>query len=65
MIEIIKYGKQFATCQKCGAVLKFDQSDIKTMFTARNEYEEYIVCPVCEYRIGKAYWKKDVVTRSS
>lgn len=60
MIEIIRLGKLFATCNGCQAVLKFDQTDIKKENFGPNDYEEYIVCPICGKHIRKLYWQKDL-----
>lgn len=59
MIEIIKYGKQFATCPNCHAVLRFDQEDIKTETIKYNEEEKYIKCPVCKNNIYEHNFEKD------
>ena len=66
MIEIIRFGKLFATCNGCQAVLKFDQTDIKKEDLGHNDcfghndYGEYIVCPVCNKHIRQSYWQKDL-----
>lgn len=60
MIEIIRFGKLFATCNCCQAVLKFDQTDIKKEDFGHDDCGEYIVCPICNKRIRKEYWQKDL-----
>lgn len=68
MIEIIKYGKQFATCPNCHAVLRFDQEDIKTeaiQYTnevekyIKCEVKKYIKCPVCKNNIYECNFEED------
>lgn len=59
MIEVVKYGKRFATCPCCNAVLKFDEKDIKTENCGYNDYDSYIECPVCTYIIYKKFFKNN------
>lgn len=48
MVEVIEYGrKRRTTCEACGALLEFEKSDIKTVQTGLNEYEQRIECPAC------------------
>lgn len=48
MVKVIKYGaKRRKVCEVCGALLEFEKDDIKTIQVGMNEYEQQIVCPVC------------------
>lgn len=29
MIKVIKYGKRYATCDKCKSILEFEDSDVR------------------------------------
>ena len=60
MIKILKYGKYYATCNSCNAVIEFEKEDIKTIQTGMNEYEDIVKCPVWDNGIRKAYWEKDM-----
>lgn len=48
MVKVIKYGqKRRVTCKHCGALLEFEQGDLKTVQTGMNEYEQQIICASC------------------
>ena len=48
MVKVIRYGqKRRVTCKNCGALLEFEQEDLKTTQTGMNEYEQQIECPAC------------------
>lgn len=48
MVKVIKYGqKRRITCNHCGALLEFEQEDLKTVRTGMNESEQQIECPAC------------------
>lgn len=53
MVKIIdRFGqKRRIACHECDSILEYDQSDIKMCSTSINEYEHYIICPVCCFRI--------------
>lgn len=52
MIEIIKAGtKKKITCHECGAVLSYEDEDIKTETNPQDRWnpdKQYIVCPQCD-----------------
>lgn len=48
MVKVIRYGqKRRITCNYCGALLEFEEDDLKTIQTGINEYERMIECPAC------------------
>ena len=48
MVKVIKYGKKRrVVCEHCGALLEFEENDLKTVQTGMNEYERQIKCPAC------------------
>lgn len=51
MIEIIKAGtKKKITCHECGAVLSYEDEDVKTERNPQDRWnpdKQYIVCPQC------------------
>lgn len=48
MVKVIRYGqKRRIVCDNCGALLEFDQDDLKTAQTGLNEFEQQIECPAC------------------
>lgn len=60
MIKILKPGTlKKATCQKCGAVLSYDESDVRdecveipTNWPSGAGYKQkYIICPQCKNKI--------------
>lgn len=52
MIKIIQYGqKHRVTCPECESILEYDRSDIKSIYVKHNDYDHYIICPVCLERI--------------
>lgn len=57
MIKVIKYGKRYATCDKCNSVIEFEDSDIQHIDCGYNDVEEVIDCPVCNNVIYDCYWK--------
>lgn len=50
-IKVIEYGKRNVKCSYCGIKLQYEKEDVKTMQTGMNEWQSYIVCPVCEEKI--------------
>lgn len=60
MIKIIKYGRRYATCDKCHSVIEFEDEDIGTIQTGINDYDKVVKCPVCENQIKESYWRKDL-----
>jgi len=60
MITVIKYGKQFATCDKCYSVIEFENEDVGMIQTGINECDRVVKCPVRENQIKEIYWKKDI-----
>jgi len=52
MITVIKHGtKKAVDCTCCGSKLMYEREDVKTDQTGMNEYEKYILCPVCKEKI--------------
>lgn len=55
MIKILKDGtKRKVKCNGCGAVLRFDESDIKSElvgYSYCSGYVEFILCPQCGHKI--------------
>ena len=55
MIKILKEGtKQKVECDRCGAKLRFDESDIKSELVEYGYcggYVEFIHCPQCGHKI--------------
>lgn len=50
-IKVIEYGKRTVKCSYCESKLQYEKEDVKTMQTGMNEWQSYIVCPVCEEKI--------------
>lgn len=49
MVKVIEYGqKRRETCAICGAILEYGKNDVKTIKIGMNEYEQQIICPVCD-----------------
>lgn len=63
MVKVLKYGKQYATCNKCHSVIKFEDEDIGTIQTGINDYDSVVKCPVCENQIKESYWRKNLKLR--
>lgn len=53
MIKVIKYGKRYATCDKCKSVLEFEESDVRFADGQYKYIVKYIDCPVCNNVIYK------------
>ena len=55
MIKILKYGtKRKIKCDGCGAVLRFDEPDIKSEevgYGYCGGFVEFIHCPQCDHKI--------------
>lgn len=56
MINIVRRGtKKVVVCDKCGAVLRYDENDIieESFMNAFNmqRYNKFIYCPQCDYKI--------------
>ena len=47
MIKVIEYGKHRQKCMCCESIIEFEKEDIQCMQAGMNEYDFYIVCPVC------------------
>ena len=48
-MKVIKYGSiRITKCMRCKSVLEYEKLDIQTRKTGINEYEKYIICPVCK-----------------
>lgn len=53
MVKVIEYGpKRRVICNHCGALLEFEQDDLKTVQTGMNEYEWQIECPACNETVA-------------
>lgn len=53
MIKIIEYGKKRRVkCICCGSILEYEESDIKSLQTGKNEWKKYIICPVCNHEVN-------------
>lgn len=61
MIRIIKEGtRKQITCDNCGSILSYEQEDIRTTSSFDrgentifdNNASPYIICPVCNFRVG-------------
>ena len=50
-VKVIEYGKQRVKCDKCESALEYEKEDIETMQTGMNEYQNKIICPVCNNTI--------------
>lgn len=50
-IKVIEHGKRTARCNYCESKLQYEKEDIKTMQTRMNEWQKYIVCPVCVEKV--------------
>ena len=50
-IKVIEYGKRIARCNGCKSKLQYEKEDIKSMQTGMNEWQDYIICPICEEKI--------------
>lgn len=56
MIKIVRKPKK-KECRACGAILKFDKEDIKTVYYDNHEGDDeyicstYIRCPICKNKI--------------
>lgn len=50
-IKVIEYGNRNVKCSYCESKLQYEKEDVKTMQTGMNEWQSYIVCPVCEEKI--------------
>ena len=48
MIKVIKYGKRYATCDKCKSILEFEDSDVRFADGQYKGIVECIDCPVCK-----------------
>ena len=62
-IKVIEYGKRTARCSYCESKLQYEKEDVKTMQTGMNEWQSYIVCPVCEEKIyvnNQAVWHEEI-----
>jgi len=68
-MEIIKKGNKIVECERCGCVMKFERSDVKTEtnriitsnFWGTSELWqiEYIHCPQCDKKIEVGHkWLK-------
>ena len=53
MIKILKDGaKHKVKCNGCGAVLRFDESDVETEDVGYYaDFVEFIHCPQCDHKI--------------
>ena len=57
MIEILRVGtKKQIECQECGALLRYEEGDIKTseyyVGSSIPQYsQKYIICPQCNQKI--------------
>ena len=56
MIKILKEGtKRQVECNECGALLQYQQEDIKKeeyfLSQITSYYEKYIICPQCHNKI--------------
>lgn len=56
MIKILREGnKRQVECEECGALLSYQQEDIKkeeySLSQTASYYEKYIVCPQCKNKI--------------
>ena len=47
MIKVIEYGKYRQKCMCCESIIEFEKEDIQCRQAGMNEYDYYIVCPVC------------------
>lgn len=60
MIKVIKYGKRYATCDKCKSILEFEDSDVRFADGQYKGIVECIDCPVCKNVIYDCYWENDL-----
>lgn len=60
MIKAIKYGRKRRTiCDSCGALLEFEQSDIRIAQVGLKQQCEYILCPACREDVALKITIKD------
>lgn len=50
-IKVIEYGKRTTRCTCCESKMQYEKEDVKTMQAGMNEWQSYIVCPVCKEKI--------------
>ncbi len=50
-IKVIEYGKRIARCSYCESKMQYEKEDVETEQIGMNEWQSYIICPVCKEKI--------------
>lgn len=58
MVTVISINKITCNCPKCNSTLEALKSDFITKQAGRQEYKDFITCPVCQNDIESCYWKE-------
>lgn len=56
MIKVIKHGtKKTAECKHCGCIFEYEDEDVQRKRVKNNEYDIFVKCPDCGYRVDKKW----------
>lgn len=56
MIKVIKHGtKKTAECKHCGCIFEYEDEDVQRERVKNNEYDIFVKCPDCGYRVDKKW----------